>query len=151
MVSTGEGTTELRGDLRHGSSGPHLDNRPLGRSRGEQAAFDCDPVIGEHPGICRTPDVHTSHPVLLPPELHRHAVDGELDVVDDRTILHLGSFSARLTDDTPDHLLDYQFDLRAASFVVEHPDVFKTHEGLEDLVKAGEDEGVCVFWVTPKA
>jgi hypothetical protein len=38
-------------------------------------------------------------------------------------------------------LFDHELDLRPAALVVQHPDVFETDEGHEDLTRVNEDEG----------
>jgi hypothetical protein len=61
--------------------------------------------------------------VLAPPETHRGAVDGEIDVGDDRTFFHLGRAATRRTSRVDDDLFDDERDVASTSFVVEHANV----------------------------
>ena len=83
----------------------------------------------------------TAHPVLLPGQAHRRAVDGEVDVAHERALFHLGPTAAARTSDVVDDLLDHELHVRPAALVVQDADVFQAHEGLEDLARVREDEG----------
>jgi hypothetical protein len=43
------------------------------------------------------------------------------------------------------HLLDQQFNLGTGPFVVKDLDVFQAHQGLDDLIRLGQDEGASCF------
>lgn len=59
--------------------------------------------------------------------------------------LYLGSCSARLAQDRLDDLFDHQIDVATVALVLDDPDVFQAHQGLEDLVRVSEDEGALCF------
>jgi hypothetical protein len=65
--------------------------------------------------------------------------------VNDGTVLYLRSLSAHRAQGTPGHHLDHQIDVAAGSFVVDDPDVFQTHQGLDDLIRVAKDEGAFCF------
>jgi hypothetical protein len=104
-----------------------------------------DAVVTEHKALLRTALVPTPHPVFAPPETHRVAVDGEVDVTDHRPLFHLGGAAAGRTSGVRDDLFDHELDVSTVSFVTQDADVLQPHEGLEDLSRVGSDEGASRF------
>ena len=62
-----------------------------------------------------------------------------------RTFFDLGPPMARRATDIARYLLDHQFDVGTAALVAHDPDVFETHQGLEDLSRVDKDEGASCF------
>ena len=83
-----------------------------------------DAVIGEHPALHRAVVVVTAHPVLLPGQANRGAVDGEIDVGHERSVLDQGARGTPGSRHLAQHLLDAEGDLGAAALVGQHPHVF---------------------------
>ena len=129
----------------HRATGPDLDRRPLGRPRGEQAVLGGDPVVAEHPALAGALLVHARHAVLLPEELHRRAVDGEVDVGDDRALFHSGAVATARTSNVLHHPLDMELHVARATLVGEDPHVLQPDEGLHDFGRVVKDEGVSIF------
>ncbi len=86
--------------------------------------------------------VHASHPVLLPPQTHGGAIDGQVDVGHDRTFLDLGQLRrARAAHRLADQVLECQCEVGPAAFVVQDHHVFEPDEGSEDLTRLAKNEG----------
>ena len=66
---------------------------------------------------------------------------GEVDVTHHGTLFHPGPFPTGGTCNDVDHLLDHQLDVGSTASVVQDPDIFETHQGLENLARVAEDEG----------
>lgn len=82
-----------------------------------------DAVICKDPAPLRTAGVRASHPVLLPGETHRGAVEGKVHVVHDGAFFDLGAgLTVRAAHYAWD-LLDHQLDVRSAPLVVKDADV----------------------------
>jgi hypothetical protein len=79
--------------------------------------------------------------VLLPGQRHRGAIDGEVDIVDDRAFFDLGPLRATRAAHHADDLLDHEFDAGTDTFIGENPNVFEAHKGRQDLSRVDEDEG----------
>ena len=62
-----------------------------------------------------------------------------------RTLFDLGRLVTPRTTDLAQDLLDHQFHVGTATRVVQDPDVFEAHQGLEDLDRVGSDEGASWF------
>ncbi len=122
--------------------GAHLLGGPLGRPGGQQRVLGRDAVVAQYPGPLGTPRVHAAHAVLLPPEAHGGAIDGQVDVGHDRTLLDLGQpRTARAAHRIPDQLFDGQLDVGPTAFVVQDHHVFEADEGSEYLAMVAKNEG----------
>ena len=71
-------------------------------------------------------------------------VDGQIHVMDHRTVPDRGSTPARCSTPDPYHLFDHQLDVATAPFVVQDPHVFQTHQRLSISLWWRKDEGA--FW-----
>ncbi len=134
-------TGQLVGHLEDRSAPSDLARRPLGSPRREQAVLGRDPMVLEHPGPLGTRPVHTAHPVLLPRQRHRRAIDGQVDVVDHRALFDPSPGAARRTSNDVEHLFDHELDVGTSAVVREDADVFEAHQGTDDLARVGDDEG----------
>jgi hypothetical protein len=134
-------TVELVRHLFDRPAGAHLHRCPLRGPGREQALLGGDAVVGEHPALFRAAVLDTDHPVLLPAKPHRRAIDGQVDVADDRALFDLGEATAARTSHLIGDLLDHQLDVRAATSIVKDADVFQADERLEDLTRVSDDEG----------
>jgi hypothetical protein len=83
-------TGELARHLLHRPSPADLDRRPLGGARREQAVLGGDAVVLEDEGADRTGHSAAAHPVFLPRQAHRGAIDREVDIGDDGPLFDLG-------------------------------------------------------------
>jgi len=79
--------------------------------------------------------------VLAPGQAHRGAIDGQIDISHHRALFDLGPHAAARTSRLLDDLLDHELDVAASARVVQDPDVFEAHQGLDDLARVREDEG----------
>jgi hypothetical protein len=134
-------TGELARDLFDRASGAHLDRRPLGRSRGEQAVLGRDAVVPERERLLRALRVHTAQAVLAPGEAHRDAEHRQIDVAHHRALFDLGRPATAWTSQSTDHLLDHQLHVLATALVVQDRDILQTDEGLDDLTRVIKDKG----------
>jgi hypothetical protein len=110
-----------------------------------------DAVVFEHPGLLRARGVHTAHAVLLPRQRHGGAVDGQVDVVPDRTLFDLGPLRARRAANNTEHLFDNQLDVRAAPFVAQYWTSLRPTRAARISVGWTRTKVLLAFWVTPQA
>jgi hypothetical protein len=104
-----------------------------------------DPVVAQDPTSLETVLVSATHPVFLPGETHRKAVNREVDVGDEGTLFDLGTVMALGTPNVRNNLFDAQFDLTGTTFVVHHAHVFQANKRLEDFARVSQDEGAFSF------
>jgi len=69
----------------------------------------------------------------------------EVDVGDEGTLFDSCRPVALGTPDVGNHLLDAQFDVAGATFVVHHAHVFQADEGFQDFARVSQDEGASIF------
>ena len=134
-------TGELRGDLLDRATGSHLLGRPFGRPGREQALLGGDSVILQHPARHRTGALRAAHPVLSPGEFHWFGENRQIDVGDDRAILHPRDAPARRAADLGEDLFNDEREVGTAALVGENANVLQSHQGLDDLTRVGDDEG----------
>ncbi len=103
-------------------------------------------MIGQHPALAGAVVVDARQAVLLPDELHRGAVNGEVDVGDDRALFHSGRVATARTSNALHHPLNMELHVARAALVGEDPHVLQPDEGLHNFGRVVADEGVSIFF-----
>ena len=135
-------TAELTGEMGDGLAAGDLFGHPLGRPRAEPAPDRGDAVIAEREGALGAHGVGAHEPVLLPAQRDRHAAERQVDVGDDRTVLHPGPTPTARTPQRWICLFDGDLARRTTARVEQDAYVFEADEMGDDLVRIDVHRGV---------
>ena len=102
-------------------------------------------MIAHRPGLARAGLVRAEQPVLAPRQGHRRAEHRQVHIANHRPVLDLRTGSPRGAEQHHVDQFDQQLHLRAAALIRQHPHVLQTHQGLDDLARLMQDEGVTGF------
>ena len=96
------------------------------------------PIVGRE----RSWTARRNHRQARPSQRDRHPAEGQVEIRNDRTVLHPRACPARPTRLNRNVLLDRDLAYRAASRVGEDTDVFQAHEMRDDLARIRVHRGV---------